>query len=258
LDWEKDVEQPIKFKKGDIREDGRLFWKYDGKVCLGRPIWLTPESFAKMENSVKSRNKRHLERYKEEQSKLPPEERNYRGKFIPETGLYFAYVSTSGKAVYKTAEEYKAWIFKLRKTCRNYHSRCKKLPPPSCVVGDRHPTNPNLYVRRIYGHKVFYGTYEEAQRCIKAAQERNIKHKLKNRIKIKERCNELRNERLKHTIDNPELRRKRGDIDPVLGRVFWEYSHCGFERWVSKEKYDEKIAKRRIAHLKRTEKKNKS
>lgn len=253
------MEQPIKFRKGDVREDGRLFWAYEGKASLKRPIWLTPKSFAKMNETAKARNKRHLERYKEEQSKLPPEERNYRGKFIPETGMYFAYVSTSGKAVYKTADEYKAWVFRLRKTCRAYHSRCKKLPAPSCVVGDRHPTDPNLYVKRIYGHKVFYGTFDEAQKSAKAAQDRNIKHKLKNRIQIKKRCKQLRDERLKHTIDNPELRRKRGDIDPVLGKVFWEYSVCGFERWLSKEKFEEKIAIRKLAHLRRTaNKKDKS
>jgi hypothetical protein len=237
------VEQPIRLKRGAVREDGKIFYAYRSCKRNSTAIWLSPESYKRVIDRDRARSKRLLQNYKEKQNSLPPEERNYKGKFIPETGLYFAYVNTSGVPIYKNEAEYNKWLERRRSTHRRFHARCKQLPAPSCLLGDPHPTIPNLFVKRIYGHKVTYGTLEEATRARLKRNESCKKHRDIHKERRKKRLQELRNARMNFLKENPHLRRSRGDIDPVLGQIFWGYSNMGNELWYDPARFAEKKAK---------------
>ena len=225
-------------KRGTVREDGRIFWGHRGPKIQKKEIWLTPESFVMMQAQLSNRQKQKLQDYRDAQNKLPPEERNYKGKFIPETGLYFAYVNSGGKPIYKTKEEYDIWANGLRKIKTNYHRRCKNLPLPTVVLGDRHPTDPNLYVKNIYGNKVFYGTLEEVNETKALRCKRYQRYHSKNKKSRKESYKKIRQERFKVIDASPQGRRKKGEIDVILGKIFWGYSYLAKEIWMTKEVFD--------------------
>ncbi len=69
--------QEKRFKRGDVREDGKIFWQYLKRVLNGE-YWVSPERFLLLRETVKSCNKY-----------IPIEERKHRRGDVREDGMIF-------------------------------------------------------------------------------------------------------------------------------------------------------------------------
>lgn len=246
---------PIKRKT--VRQDGKMFWAYRYKKGKKIEVWLSPDVFERWDETRRKYTRKRYDEFVKKIKDGSQDKKYSRGKYDPETGLYFIRVSTCGKPVFGSIEELQKYINQNRKAKRKYYSRCSKLNPPSVCVGDPHPTTEGLFVKRIYGNKVFYGTIEEAKKHLDSRRQSYKKYKQNNKAAIKERSKNIRNARMEKIKMNPILKRRRGDIDPVLGKIFWEYNYLGNEIWLHREEFEKKHAKikqdRKNHHLKRKE-----
>jgi hypothetical protein len=236
LGFEKDLKMAIKRKT--VREDGKIFWAYKHKNGTKKEVWLSPKVFERWDQVRKNYVNKKYKKYLEQQNELPDEERNYRGKCDPQTGLYFIRVSTCGKPVFGSKEELEKYINQNKKSKSRYYYRCAKLPAPTFCVGDPHPQTPNLFVKRIFGHKIYWGTKKEADNNIENRNNSYKKYKNKNKDSIKDRNKQARNIVMENLKNNPHLKRRRSDIDPILGRFFWGYSCRGKEVWLRKDAFE--------------------
>ena len=166
-------------KRKTVREDGKIFWAYKHKNGTKKEVWLSPKVFERWDQVRKNYVNKKYKKYLEQQNELPEEDRNYRGKCDPQTGLYFIRVSTSGKPVFGSKEELEKYINQNKKTKSRYYYRCIKLPAPTFCVGDPHPQTPNLFVKRIFGHKIYWGTKKEADKNIENRNNSYKKYKNK-------------------------------------------------------------------------------
>lgn len=250
----------MKIKRKSVRADGKLFWAYKYKNGEKIPVWISPEMFERWDAVRRNYAKRKYAKYLEQQKNLPEEQRLHRGKFDPITGLYFIRVSTVGKPVWGSKQKLEKYISQNQKAKIAYYNRCTKLEAPSVCLGDPHPSIPGLVVRRIYGHKLFYGTVEQAQKHALSRMESYKRYKAKNKELIKKRSAENRKLKMENLRNNPHLMRKRGDVDPILGKIFWEYNYLGNPIWLDKKHFEEKHAKtklkRKLCRLKRKEAKD--
>ena len=87
--------QEKRFKRGDIREDGKVFWQYL-KRALNGEYWVSPERFLLLRNTVKS-----CDKY------VPIEERKHKRGDIREDGMVFWNYK-------KRAKNGESWITKER------------------------------------------------------------------------------------------------------------------------------------------------
>lgn len=210
-------------KKGTVREDGKMYW------CSSKrkgEIWLTPEQYAKWDESVRNYRRKCQQAYYERREKINPSDRSYIGKYNPATNKYFARLSSSGKEIWVTKQELERLKLQSKRNRRNFLKRLQSLPDNKIKVGDVHPTDKNLFVVYKVGKKPMYGTKEQLQLKIKSRARsyklRNIKYYAKKRQII---------EKL------GENRLHRGLYDVETGLVFWEYSANCKERWISEEEF---------------------
>ena len=247
----------MQIKRKTVRQDGKMFWAYRYKQGQKKEVWLSPDVFKKWDETRRKYARKQYDEFLKKYKNGSQDKKYCRGEHDPETGLYFIRVSTCGKPVWGSIEELQKYIGQNRKAKRKYYSRCSSLNPPSVCVGDPHPTTAGLVVKRIYGHKVYYGTIEEAKKHTDSRKESYKKYKQKNKEAIKQRSKNIRNARMEKIKMNPILKRRRGDIDPVLGKIFWEYNYLGNEIWIHKDDFEKKHAKikqdRKKYHLKRKE-----
>lgn len=247
-------------KRGTERSDGKVFWGYDYDSKDLKEVWITKIQFEKREMTRRSYLRKKIEDYKQKQLSLPKEERNYMGKYNPETGLYFIRVGSSGKEVWGTIEKL-THIRQLNKKARKkYHKKCYSIEKPNLVAGDPHPFEKGLFVVRTVGGKVFYGTKEQYLSKSERLRKTYKKYKLNHREEIERRKKQAKEKFVNFFRENPHLKRRRGDVDPVLNKVFWQYSVAGKEIWMSpeafKEKRDKAISYRNSLRRKQKEEKN--
>ena len=110
-------------KRKTVREDGKIFWAYKHKNGTKKEVWLSPKVFERWDQVRKNYVNKKYKKYLEQQNELPEEDRNYRGKCDPQTGLYFIRVSTSGKPVFGSKEELEKYInqnFGVRTVVENF------------------------------------------------------------------------------------------------------------------------------------------
>lgn len=222
-----------RLKRGTVREDGKLLWR----IKDGKEIWVTKEQYQKREKTRKNYCKKRYEKWKEE---FPLEKRIQRGYLNPETGLYFFSYSILGKEIWLTKDKFESKKITCRKNKLKHYHKLKKLPPPSVCPGDKHPEKPDLYVVRLCANKVVWGTYEQYCKHKEARNASYRKYHERARLKKVERSKEIREERLSYLKDNPSLKRRRGDIDPILNLIFWGYSSYGNEVWMTPERFTSK------------------
>lgn len=241
-------------KRNTERPDGKLFWGYKNKNGRRVEIWITKIQFEKRNNTRLNYIRKKHEEYKQKQLSLPVEERNYMGKYNPETGLYFIRVSTVAKEVWGSLEQLNHIRDLNKKATKKYYKKCNSMNKPHVVPGDPHPTQDDLFVVRIMGGKVFYGTKE--QYLDKARRARLIykNYKQRHREKIKRRKKESKEKVFNFLKEHPHLRRSRGDIDPIYGKIFWQYNDCGKEIWMRPEEF---VKKRNKANANRNLKRQK-
>jgi len=224
-------------RRGTVREDGRIFWCYKVRKNKKRyECWLTPEQFKEWDAKRIQYAKRKRAEYNAQQKALPPEERNYIGKYDPATGLYFLQIMTNGKPQYGTFEKLQEFKEKALKRSKNYSKKCKaQLPLPNVCVGDDHPTDKNLVVVKIWNRRIYYGTRESLQ--AKREKQRERERIYRQKESISERRRIMRNEVFEHLKKNPHLRMKRGYQNPITKELFWCYNSFGKEMWLRPDEF---------------------
>jgi len=245
----------MRLKRNTERADGKVYWSTKIINGVKKEVWITKEQFKKWNAGRLKYVREKTLAYHEEQKKLPKEERNYFGKLDPVSGLYFCKISSSGKPVFVTFEKLQEYKARSNIRKKRYYQRCKQFERPAVYLGDKHPSIDGLFVKRICNNKVFYGTYEEAQKCIQSLKNSYKKYKQKHKDAIKMRQKQSKQKVLAFLKENPQLRRKRGDVDLVLNRVFWQYDDRGNEFWLSQEKFkkysEAAKLKRKLLHMKK-------
>lgn len=238
-------------KRGTVRADKKIFWAYKISKAKKYETWLSKEKFAHYENNRKKYSSTKLKKYREEQAKLDPEDRNSLGKYNPENGLYYIRMNSNGKPRYGTLEQ----VEKFRLTRKTYQKKryekfLKTIPLPNVCLGDKHPTDPNLIVIEIRNNRIKYGAPEvlEKRRArIKLCGELYRKQKGK---EIVQKAREIRYAKMQYLRENPSLRFRRGDTNPLTGWKFWGYSSLGNEVWLHPEEF---AVRRDIFNRKRLE-----
>jgi hypothetical protein len=224
--------------RGTVRADGKVFWAYKSRNGKKFECWVTPEQLKKWDEGRRRYVQAKRAEYLDQQSKLPPEERNHFGKYNPENGLYFIKVGTNGKPMWGNLEKLQKYKKALIDNDAKYRKNLKdNLPPPSVCVGDKHPTDNNLYVIRIWSNKVYYGTLEKLNSRRQKSVESGRLYSAKNREAIRTRALNKRKKLREFLAENPHLKFSRGDVDPITNQFFWGYSCIGKEVWLDQETF---------------------
>jgi hypothetical protein len=133
-----------------------------------------------------------------------------------------------GKEIWGTQEEWNH-IEKWRKDyMEKRRSQYRSLPEnKKYKIGQYNPENGLYFIRKsgnlspIWGTKEQLDKYKEKRRQMKVVYVERMKFVKKERMA------------------NLQIRRRRGDIDPVLGLVFFKYNaDNGNEIWYTKEKFN--------------------
>jgi hypothetical protein len=242
----------VKIKRGTVRKDGKIFWCYKIKNGTRFPCWLTPEQFKNWDAKRKEYSLKKRAEYKAQQAALPPEERNYTGKQDPVTGLYFLQVLNNGKPQFGNLEQLKEFQLKVRLRSKKYHTKCRQQnPPPSVCIGDKHPTDANLCVIKIWGNKVYYGTWEKLQKRRESHRRKDQNYRDMNRERLNQHRSAIKKKVMEVFKTNPELKMKRGYINPITKEIFWVYDAYGREVWLHIDEFNRRrnnaCQKRKIA-----------
>lgn len=220
-------------KKGAVREDGLIYLKSRKTRSGQKEVWVDSDTY-----------KRHLEtqrlyrkkRYGAYLQSLGGRKRPKIGQLDPATGLYYITVTGVGAERWGTAEE----LEKYRRSNNERSKKCQRLRPKTLskvCVGQPHPQEPGLFAVIVRGNYVKYGTAEELAEKRSKWREKNRLYRMTNRERLAKIHKERYDERKRQLDSDPSLRRRRGDIDPVLNLVFWVYSGTLRERWVTPERY---------------------
>jgi len=230
----------MKYKCGTRREDGMVFWR---RHKTKGDIWITEEQYKKRTSAEKAYRQRAYEEYKRRLAKKKPDERPTFGQYCPRREKYYLGVSSTGKEEWVTKERLERHKIKSKRNKRKHVERLLKLPKTGLKIGDQNPDNPKEYVVFFIGNKPYFGTLEHLKRVKEA---RAIAYR-KRDIKAKK----IRAERLARL----ENRHRRGDIDPITNKIFWDYDRIAKEIWLDPEIYHRKrqkdLEKRRLNRQKK-------
>jgi len=231
-------EKMVHIKRRTVREDGKIFWGYKRYKKSKYPIWIRPETFAKWEEVRRAGARRKNLRDKEKARKIYENPPKF-GTFNPETGLFYLRKTADGIGRWGTRDEYEKLKERINKYKKAYVERCKlKYPVPEICPGDKHPTKEGLFVIRIIGHKPQYGTWQEYVNRKEKMLQIYKNYRKNNKEQIKEKRKSARQAAFDMLAQNPHLRRKRGDIDPIFKKLFWKYNGIGKEMWVTPEEFE--------------------
>lgn len=209
-------------KEGFVREDGMVYWR---RHTTRGDVWLTAEKYQEYCQKRKAYRTMCREAYYRRQAELPPEERNYFGKYNWKTNKYFVDVTASGKEFWVYKKRFEELAARRKGYRRRYLDKMHKLPKAGLKIGDTNPDNPNEYVLHFTGNMPRFGTLEQLQ----TSQEgRKISYK-----KMHAKYRKIRREKLKWMSN----KLKRGTIDPETGMIFWEYGRFGQPVWLPPEQF---------------------
>jgi hypothetical protein len=230
----------MKYKAGQKREDGLVFWRHTNEKG---DIWITQAQFDHRKESAREYKRKAAAYYYALERAKKPEDRNYFGRYFPHIEKYFLKVSGSGKPIYGT----KAEVEQLRRQHAIYKKKFvekhQKLPKTDLKIGDRHPTQPGLFVVYFIGNKPYFDSSDKLKEVLESRRRATKKRYYKSK--------KIRRERL----DKLDKRRKRGDVDNVTGLIFWAYNRIAKEIWLDKTIYDAKhtadLARRKLDRQKK-------
>jgi hypothetical protein len=115
----------------------------------------------------------------------------------------------------------------VTKEARNrYIEKLKRKTPTALKVGDRHPSDQDLWVVAKYYNAVIFGTHEELTKRLEVIRERS---------RIKAARYKLRREKI---IRNKDHSYKRGDIKDNF--IFWGYNGSCSEIWLTASQFESK------------------
>ena len=220
-------------KRGDVRADGKVFLGYARGRSKTYERWVEPHKLVELKQKQKAYRQSRYEAYKRS---VEGRGRPAVGQLDPVTGLYFLTVSSTGKEMWGDKEALEEMRRRMSLRCRRHAKRKYEAAPlPTVCVGDRHPSRDGLYVIKVSKVQIKYGTAEELRLSREATREKSRRYRAKNRQRFLDKYRER-----KDFLDrNPHLKRSRGDIDPITGKLFWGYSSTCIERWVTREQFEE-------------------
>jgi len=101
-------------------------------------------------------------------------------------------------------------------------------------IGEMNPDTGLFFIRLCGNYKPIFGTLEQVEAY--KTKRKNIKERYKARVQPNKQA----------VIESYEIRRHRGDFDPVLNIYFYKYnSMTGKEIWIDKERFVKRIEKER-------------
>ena len=209
-------------KEGYIREDGMVYWRY----CKRRgEIWVKPEVYQAYHTRRKNYHTMCRQDYHRRQEMLSPMDRNYFGKYDFATNLYFVDVSSTGKEVWFTKQQFDKMVEMKKGYRRKYKKKMQNLPKKTLRFGDQNPDNPNEYVTHFLGNLPRFGTKEQLEKRIKSSAIASRKSKMK--------MKKIRNT----VLSSIKVRIRRGTVDTATGLVFWVYNQVGIPKWITADDY---------------------
>lgn len=202
-------------RQGDVREDGKIFWRY----YKGNEYWLSKSKFKKYKKTMK--------RHADATSTLS-KHRNRPSMYSqhPVTLLYYVGVY-SGKERWVDFEALKKHKRMAAEARERYVNKQKQKPSTELKFGDRHPSDPGLWVICKQYNSITFGSYEEYLRRLAAIRECSRRKAAKYKIK---------REKVLRDKDNIH---KRGDIKDDL--IFWGYGSTCIEYWLTPEQFESKL-----------------
>lgn len=226
-------------RRGVVRGDGKIFWAYrTGRNKKRYEIWVTKQKFDNYESARLQKYHLCMKKYKESQAELPVDERNSFGKYNSQTGLYFIRLSSKGAPIFGTLEELQTFKIQKRQQQKNWYAKIRSCTPlPTVCLGDQHPSDPNLFVVEIRNHKVKYGTLQKLQDRRNKLKKLSREYRQKKGSELTKKYREIRQVKQKERKENPHLKFRRGDINPITNHRFWGYSTLGNEIWLSNEEF---------------------
>lgn len=232
-------------KEGDVREDGLVFWR--NRKDRGE-VWLTAEKYAAYCQKRKEYTKMCLESYRQRQSQLPDDEKNYFGRYDWKTNKYFVGVTTSGKEIWMYKARFEKRVERNKIAKLKFLRKMQSLENTGLRLGDRNPDNPEQFVIGFIGRRPRFGNQEKLMIAKMALKVVDKKSRTKRRKK--------RTEILKKLVN----KMRRGYVDPVSGLVFWEYNSSGKPTWYNAEhfkaKRDKELARKKARRNKNNQSKD--
>ena len=234
----------MRHKRGDARGDGKVFLAYLKRGSKSYERWVQPRVLEQIKQKQKAYRQSRYEAYKKAKEGVG---RPSIGARHPETGLLFITVTSTGKEVWGDQEMLDTYRRRQKERTRKCSKRrYKSAPPPTVCVGDRHPTRDGLFAILVNKVRVKYGTAEELRLAREATRQKSARYRKANRQKYLDKYRAAAD----FLKANPHLKRSRGDLDPITGKLFWSYSSCCLERWVTPGRFEElqrKAKERRMA-----------
>lgn len=220
------------YKEGDVREDGMVFYRYLRK----KEYWVTAERLEEIRQKRKAYRTQCREEYKKRQAKKDAMDRNYIGKYDFSKNKYFVDISSSGKEIWLTKQQFDRFQARRKAHFIRFREKVKALPPTPFKVGDAHPDNPDLFVTRKAGNRCYWGDKVELQR------------QLEMRRRISRKKNQLY--KYQRQIAFKGGRRKRGEVNEQ-GLIFWSYYPSMKEVWCTPEDFAARKEKEKNRESKR-------
>lgn len=225
----------MSFKFGQVREDGLVYYCKQ----LNKEVWLTKEKFDERKNKRREYRRKCVKIY----HSICKVKHKF-GDYDAKRDLYFLGISSSGKPMWKSKERLEKRIALNRKSQRKLYNESKNLPKNNLTFGDPNPEDPNLFVIYKYGNKIYWGDKSK----LEARKEKMKLWAAKSYIKNKKKR--------EAKLQSIEKRFRKGTKHPESNLVFWRYSDCGNETWLSPEEYKIRFEREKINRSKFIVKKN--
>ena len=236
--WAKEEKMKKALTRGMIREDGKVFFGYNG----GRPVWYPKELFDKKHAEVKSYQKEYVQACIKEFNKHPhPPLYSY----SPTTQLY--YVGRVGvKERWVTFEKIQEMRKVNNRSTKNYIKRCRSLDRLGHKPGDVNPDNKELYLTRYVGNKPIWKNLNDYNDYMERKKNQEQQSQCKRRIRRLAAIKNIKNKISRGTNRDEKL--------------FWDYDSYGREIWLDpkeyQRRYEQSIVRQRNYRKRRSERKN--
>jgi hypothetical protein len=152
---------------------------------------------------------------------------------VREDGLVYIRKSRN-KEVWGTQEQFENLIKKSAAYIERKRNESRNSTNKKWKLGEYNPDIGLYFIRKTCNQSIIWGTAEQLQ----THREKRKKMRLDYKSRIQPNK--------KNVIESFEIRRKRGDLDPILNLYFYKYnSTSGNEMWLTKEKFDSYQAKQK-------------
>lgn len=216
-------------KRGDVREDGMVFWKYGPSYKDGER-WVTAEDFAAKQAAEKAEQAKRKANLSAKKAALPT--KLHRGDLREDGMVFWAYSASSVNGEYWMPPEKFAAEKAKEVKGRSDLATVKAALPTKRRCGELRKDG-MVFCRYNSGHPNGEYWVSSEQFATKKAGQAKKKADLS----------------AKKAALTTKLR--RGDVRKD-GKIFWAYSVCsaGGEQWITKEKFEQKQSLRKIRGVK--------